>query len=435
MRLFEGMLRHNRNNSARTMSRRIPPTTALDMLLLAIACLCVIQNLLSLLAYSTGFDYPFAFTGIGRLDIPYGDLVQLTYTAGCETPLGALADGSQTCDPSGRPFNLMFPALFLFKVLGINSGNHTPTGAFIGITAIISLACFCIATKQEVSRAGRLALFSTALACFPMQLALERGNTDLVIFTLICWFCLAFNNFQNSSSIRPLSTCLALSTFSILFKLWSGPGLILIFAKELFTRNTRGNTKAFWGIVTITALISIVFLGSYWSSGHVFRHTEAWEGHVSFGINATYYSPQFAEPGLFKQAFRTWKLALASIAAFFTWRSLQAKSPRLQPSKASITHTSLTVGYLIYACVYFLSKSWDYRLICMIFCLPYFFSNDCIASRATRVWAIVAMAFTLYELYIPVNFLGGAPESLSDLIAQPILIGLLGSCVFHKQNP
>ena len=435
MSLFERMMRTNRPNSPQTMSGGILPAKALHTLLLVIACICIIQTLLSLFAYSTDFNYPFAFTGIGRLDIPYGDLVQLTYTAGCETPLSALADGSQTCDPSGRPFNLMFPALFLFKALGINSGNHASTGAFIGIVTIISLAYFCIATKQEVSLAGRLALFSTALACFPMQLALERGNTDLVVFTLICWFCLAFHNFQKSSSIRSLATCLALSTFSILFKLWSGPGLILIFAKELFTRNTSKKNKVFWRIVTITALISIVFLGSYWTSGHVFRHTEAWEGHVSFGINATYYSPQFAEPGLFKQAFRTWKLALVSITAFFTWRSLEVKSPRLQLNKPSITHISLTVGYLIYACVYFLSKSWDYRLICIMFCLPYFFSSSCTAGRSTRVWAIAAMTFTVYELYIPVEFLAGAPESLSDLIAQPILIGLLGSCVFHKQNP
>ena len=434
MSLFEKMMRANRPDSPQTMPGRILPAKALDTLLLAIACICIIQTLLSLFTYSIDFNYPFAFTGIEGLDIPYGDLVQMTYTAGCETPLEALADGSQTCDPSGRPFNLMFPALFLFKALGINSGNHASTGAFIGIATIISLAYFCTAAKQEVSRAGRLALFSIALACFPMQLALERGNTDLVVFTLICWFCLAFNNFQNASPIRSLSACLALSTFSILFKLWSGPGLILVLAKELFARITRGNTKAFWSLVTLTALTSIVFLGSYWTSGHVFRHTEAWEGHVSFGINATYYSPQFAEPGLFKQAFRTWKLAVASIAAFFTWRSLQAKSTRLQPNTASLTHTSLTVGYFIYVCVYFLSNSWDYRLICIFFCLPYFFSSGCIAGRAIRVWAIAAMAFTLYELYIPVSFLGGAPESLSDLIAQPVLIGLLGSCMFHKQN-
>ena len=234
----------------------------------------------------------------------------------------------------------------------------------------------------------------------------------------------------NSASFNLLSTLDILHPLQALVR----PRTNSRIRKRTIHQKYQQKNKAFWSIVTITALISIVFLGSYWTSGHVFRHTEAWEGHVSFGINATYYSPQFAEPGLFKQVFRTWKLALVSIAAFFTWRSLQAKSPRLQPNKASITHTSLTVGYLIYTCVYFLSKSWDYRLIYMIFCLPYFFSNGCIAGRSTRVWAIVAMTFTLYELYIPVTFLGGALESLSDLIAQPVLIGLLGACVFHKQN-
>lgn len=427
------MTAKSKSQSSQAMARRKTRTTRqFEILLIAAASLYVAHTLFSLLSYSTDFSYTLRFAGISKLAIPYGDLVQLTYTAGCDAPLEALSDGSQTCDPSGRPYNLMFPALLLFKTLGINSGSHPWIGLAMGIGTIATLVIFLEATKKEIRLSGRLYLFIISLSCFPMQLAVERGNTDLVIFVAISWFCLALHKFKRLSSLLSLFSCLALSVFAILFKLWAGPGMILAFTKEIISRRKSFQSSDFRALATATALAGAAFIISYLSSGHVFRHTEVWEGHFSFGLNASYYAPALGEPGLYKPELRIWKIAAASTAAFISWRQLQASSHRPAENNPSLTHTTLTVGYLVYACVYFLSNSWDYRLICLIFCLPFFFSNTYTGGTAIRMSCTILIAFTLFELYIPVQLLAGAPETFSDLIAQPVLLGLLGSCVFQN---
>ena len=110
----------------------------------------------SLLSYSGFIEYPYAFAGVGRLDIPFGDLVQLTYTAGCESPVSALADGSETCDPSGRPFNLMFPALYLFKLFQIVQSKHLGAGGAIAIVSLASLIYFTAEPRDEPRAISKL---------------------------------------------------------------------------------------------------------------------------------------------------------------------------------------------------------------------------------------------------------------------------------------
>ena len=263
----------------------------------------------SLLSYSGFIEYPYAFAGVGRLDIPFGDLVQLTYTAGCESPISALADGSETCDPSGRPFNLMFPALYLFKLFQIDQSKHLAAGGAIAIASLGSLIYFTAELRDELRATSKLIFLGIILASHPMQLALERGNTDLVILTTLILFAVSFHHYLTGRSRPWLYSASITAAFSILFKLWAGPGMLAILSLESLKTLRKPNFgKRFRLLALITTFLGALFLATYFGSGHVFRHTEAWEGHVSFGINASYYHPAIADPGLMKGPIRAWKL-------------------------------------------------------------------------------------------------------------------------------
>lgn len=379
----------------------------------------------SLLSYAGLIEYPYAFAGVGRLALPFGDLAQLTYTAGCKSPISALATGSETCDPSSRPFNLMFPALFLFKLFQLDQSRHLSVGGTIGIASIMSLIYFASQLKKELKTSSKITYIGVIAASYPMQLALERGNTDLVILITLVLFAISFHRYLLSRASLWLYVASLISGFSILFKLWAGPAMLVVFSLESFRSLRKPNLHhRFRPIALITTLLGALFVVTYFGSEHVFKHTEVWEGYVSFGINASYYHPSIAEPGLMKGAIRAWKVTVFVGSAAFWMRKTMPLEAILKEETPLVSSSALQLGFFTYLSVYLLSQSWDYRLICLALILPWFLRKRDSGYRSSSIPLLMAVLI-LFELYIPVDWALGLAGSLSDFIIQPALIGIL----------
>lgn len=345
-----------------------------------------------------------------------------------------LASGAATCDPSGRPYNLMLPALAMFRIFGLGETHHLLSGVGLGLLMLSSILLFSWHLRSELSLLQRSLFITLSLLSFPMQLALERGNTDLVVLSSLFLICISLTRYLNTDRVANLATQCLLGCFSVVFKLWAGPGLITshLWCAWVMRRH-RKSAPARSRPLLIAALVLLgTFLVSYASSEHVFRYTETWQGRLSFGIDATYYSPDIADPGLQLGLFRALKLLIVSASSYLCWIRIKRHSLTTnQHSNQTLEKLALTIGFSTYLSVYLLSVSWDYRLMSLILCLPHTLSSSHTTSakpdglHLCKKLALMLIIFITFEQYLPLAWMFGIFESTSDIVAQPMLIGLL----------
>lgn len=123
--------------------------------------------------------------GVAELSPNFGDLRLVTATADCVDADPGWNMDSPTCDPYGRAWN--YPSVWArsFAVLGLGIDRTEE----VGVALVLGFCAACAALSWLVSRprlhaasaiAGALAVLSPA-----GWLALERGNTDLLIFVVL----------------------------------------------------------------------------------------------------------------------------------------------------------------------------------------------------------------------------------------------------------
>ncbi len=127
-----------------------------------------------------------AFAPIGRLAMvkpAFADLAMLTHSAFCGGSLDDLFKGVVNCDPYGRLFTYPPMALWMFKTLGLSVGSLGWLGLILGLAAALLTGGLFFALIPSALVAGLL--LALAYLSLPFQLALERGNNDLIIFLLL----------------------------------------------------------------------------------------------------------------------------------------------------------------------------------------------------------------------------------------------------------
>ena len=128
--------------------------------------------------------------GSFRMFPPFADLRWVTALSECGHDLSAIAAGKDPgCDPYGRMGGLGYPpfSIDLARALGLGL-RHTGIVAFcLGLMLVLLL----VAQMRLLIRSGwiRDLLLSLLLLGFPLQLALERANIDLMIYMLITVLC------------------------------------------------------------------------------------------------------------------------------------------------------------------------------------------------------------------------------------------------------
>jgi hypothetical protein len=127
-----------------------------------------------------------AFAPIGPLAMvtpPFADLAMLTHSARCAGSPDDFFGGVVNCDPYGRLFTYPPMALWMFSALGLSVGSLGWLGLILGLAAALLIAGLFFALIPSALVAGLL--LALAYLSLPFQLALERGNNDLIVFLLL----------------------------------------------------------------------------------------------------------------------------------------------------------------------------------------------------------------------------------------------------------
>lgn len=170
-------------------------TKTLTMLSWILALLALIYILRSLVISGFLPDHlqsAFGMIGIsnpggGRAWPSFADLRWVTALSECGVELDKIVNQTSVgCDPYGRTGGLGYPpvSVFFARALAVK-GQHTGLLGFgMGLAVITTL----ILMARRLVRPGWLAntLITLMLLGFPVQLALERANIDLVVFVLLC---------------------------------------------------------------------------------------------------------------------------------------------------------------------------------------------------------------------------------------------------------
>jgi len=157
------------------LSRPVPKSA-----FLLIPAVAVYPALLLALTGLAGLDIVGAWEvlGVPAMPVPFADLLNIATGIECiEKGRDPFNDGS--CDPFNRVF--LYPKIWVqLQFLGFST--ETLPHFAIGISAAFFIAAFSILRPEN---RAQLFVYSACLASPPVWLAVERGNTDLLIFPIL----------------------------------------------------------------------------------------------------------------------------------------------------------------------------------------------------------------------------------------------------------
>ena len=263
------------------------------------------------------------------------------------------------CDPWGRPFNLP-PVWLALGKLGINSSWTN----VLGFSLILSVfASFYLMLGTRTLLSGILAF--AAMLSPAILLGMERGNGDLVVFTLlVLGMHLAL---RSPPVIRLLLISILIASLTIL-------KFFPVAATLALARGWRG-----WTIAAAVAFFSVsVFIVATDSHLHqIFMNTPQ-SFNLSFGSGTLFFraADMLGVPNDQLLAFRIAGSGLAAGLGLLIFVLIWLG--RLDPVVDALPHVELGQpgDDLAIACgaafcfVFLLGTSWDYRLILLIGVLP-----------------------------------------------------------------
>jgi hypothetical protein len=252
-------------------------------------------------------------------------------------------------DPLHRPLNYPRIWLYLFSVLGVTRGN-------VAIVALIFsglyLACMSILIIQAERWLDMLVLLIASLSVAPL-LAMERGNTDLFIFSLVFLGCLSTNR-TLKSWIFAVATLLKIYPIAAM-------------AVDAIRRPIKQRTLPF-------LLISIVVFSFVlqWHDVMLVRRNTPISGPRAYGVLALeeLILPERLRRGLLIGV--GWAVLLlcwgAGARAIVTaWKKLPALEGSIRNSRQA---EMFSVFGATYAFTYAIGSNYDYRLILLLPTIP-----------------------------------------------------------------
>lgn len=140
----------------------------------------------------------------------FADLRSLIANAFCYAEDPNWTYESQSCDPWGRKFN--YPTLWLkvFNVTGLIHENLTNLIGFVFFSLLlVSLAYWNMRIIQRNYLFWQVITLSLIYISPPILLLVERGNTDILIFSTVTFFC-ALNKKISSMRINTILSILSI---------------------------------------------------------------------------------------------------------------------------------------------------------------------------------------------------------------------------------
>jgi hypothetical protein len=273
-------------------------------------------------------------------------------------------------DPLNRPVN--YPRVWLqaFSALRINVHN-------VWLIAIPFCACYLACMSVLIAQAkyaGDVVILLLASLSISPLLAMERGNNDLFVFSLVFLGCCATNRYLKSA---------ALATASLL-KIFPIAGMIA----DAVRRPARQRLVPLFLSAFVLAL-----LAWQWRDIDLIRHGTPISRVLSYGVlsfeqEITHFFPDWLFY-LFQLGWIVlagcWLLALSVVD--LAWKHSFGLDPDLFDSPQG---EMFTVFGAIYVFTYAVGSNWDYRLIMLLPTIP--FALQLVHASRLRVWAVGYLA-------------------------------------------
>jgi hypothetical protein len=312
-----------------------------------------------------------------RLGVPHlspSFLDMHTITAGWEcTRKGLSIVPVDPCDPLNRPMN--YPRLWMAPAfLGIGQGATVA----LGVVAVLFFLASVLAVAGRLNPLEGL-VYAAALVSPAVMLGIERGNVDLVVFTLLV---LALLLFRRSPAGRAVGHGLLL--LAAMLKLFPA------FAWGPIVRQRR--SFAIVGAAGVT-LVFVIYVGVTLDDIREIRRVSPQSDTFSYGVGPLADIDRFATTS--KLAFEVGAAVVAIAAAvLLAWISGRLGSPEEVHSA-----DAFCVGSGVYCGSYLFFYNFDYRLIFLLLTLPQLLRS--VRVRGARLpFPLLGIALVLVCLWL-----------------------------------
>jgi hypothetical protein len=270
--------------------------------------------------------------------------------------------------------------LLLFAAFGVTNANLPVFGIALCFLYLLCLSCMIL---QSSSLAEALLLLLAGVSFAPL-FAIEQGNTDLLIFSII--FLAATIPIEN---LRPI-----LLFAATLLKIYPFVALVM----EGLQRRPVGRRTLSGAL----AALALIIFAIRWREFDAVRHATPASAILAYGVLSIKKAILIIsiQHGLSVKSAGT--LALVCVlacwlAALFTFVLSWRKPAAINPSLLGSPHSA---WFSLFGCIYILSFSvgsnFDYRLIYLIPTLP--FALDLARSPSRSRWGIAYITATLISL-------------------------------------
>jgi len=251
-------------------------------------------------------------------------------------------------DPWKRVMN--YPSVWIAIARIFRFGNETSFLSFVSACILGYLySCYTL-LKKSPSVYLLLAMFSGA-----SLLAVERGNNDIVIFSLM-----AVALHLRGDWIRSIIVLLA-----VVLKVYP---VFSIYG--FFQRNIK--------LFMLTAMLSVIYLILDMNEMILIKSGNTAFGYLAYGVHLD----AIHMVGL---------LFILVLSSLLFWKTGVA-AKLFANGSGEYEREMFVVGGSIFVATFILSMNWDYRLIFLIFCLPYFqLLNNKIVKHACSVGVLLSM--------------------------------------------
>ena len=329
--------------------------------LLALAILWIVP----LVAISRALHYDWGSVWkalkVPSMSLPFSDLRVIT--GGLKTlQLGGNPITDNVGEVLHRPMNYPRIWLHLFSWMRINDSNIEIVGILF---CIFYLLCISLLILQSRDSPSGLILMVAGLSVAPL-FAIERANTDLLIFFLVFLGCLVGNKF-----LRP-------SLFFAAAALKIYPFAALIVDALRRTRKERALPLALAGLV-------IVLFAWQWSDFNAIRHATPISPELSYGVLSLKA----------QAAFMSWKLiAVYCVVAALIIGVAWVGRPKIEQSLLELHLGEMfSVFGGIFVFTFAVGSNWDYRLIYLVPTLP--MAMEMVRTRRNVGWGLIYIALVL----------------------------------------
>ena len=290
-------------------------------------------------------------------------------------------------DPWNRPMNYPSVWISIAKVFGLNDSLNFLV--FVSIMVGIFLACCYTLLATYPS-------FTLLLMCFSgcTLLAVERGNNDVLIFSILYVTAI--------SGVRTNAIAIFFATSLKIFPLLTVPA---------FCRSLKHGF-----IIVIAVIAALAFIWPELSNIKSETPSSASFSYGSASLTAAFRMLGFHVPGII--------ISTCLLGASLTLLCLQGVRTATSATGASSGEQQMfLIGALVYCGTFVLSSNWDYRIIFLMFCVPYI-NKMSLRGLSIAISIFLVVAANQAPLYL---LLGLAGAGL-NLIAKVGLMVLL-SCM------